>query len=291
MKIVLGSSNQDKVEILKKALEQLHLDIEVEGVKVDSEITRQPLDKETALQGSQNRARNARKIKPDADLYFGLQGWLHNYGEGYHLVTYATLIDKSGNEHVGEGKEIHLPEKVSEEVKSGGWFGDAIQRAYVNYLKANDKLAVRKKSIAFIFNEDKEFLLVQLQSYGPNHWNMPGGGIDEGEDVKTAIKRELKEELGTDKFEIIEVSKIKNQYDWPDFVIADRIIKKNQYFKGQEQTQFLVKFTGKKDELKLQEEEIRQHKWVKYGDLEQYLIFPDQWDNFKEVIEASSLKV
>ncbi len=315
MKIILGSNNHDKVEIIKKALEQLHLEIEVEGVKVASEITDQPLDKETTLKGSQNRARNARKAKPNAEFYFGLEGGLHDYGEGYHLVTFATLIDKSGNEYTGEGVEIHLPEKVSAEVKNGGWFGEviriyakeydidenlitretpfieAIERAYANYLKANDKLAVRKKSIAFIFNEDKEFLLVQLQTYGPDHWNMPGGGIDEGEDAQTAMKRELKEELGTDKFEVIEESKIKNQYDWPDFVIADRIVRKNEYFSGQEQTQFIVKFTGVKDEIKIQEEEIKQHKWVKYDDLEQYLIFPDQWDNFKVVVETSSFEL
>jgi putative (di)nucleoside polyphosphate hydrolase len=37
----------------------------------------------------------------------------------------------------------------------------------------------------------------------PGSWQMPQGGIDPGEDVKTAFFRELKEEIGTDKARII----------------------------------------------------------------------------------------
>lgn len=313
MKVILGSGSQDKIEVLKKALEGLHLDVEVEGVDVDSEITDQPLDKEINLKGSQNRARNARKVKPNVDLYFGLEGGLHDYGEGYHLVTFATLIDKSGNEYVGEGVEIHLPESVSEEVKAGGWFGDAIriyaedhevdenlisretpfieaiQNAYSNYLIKEGDLGYKQKSAAIIINENKEFLLVQLQTYTEGYWNFSGGGIDEGETKEQALKRELKEELGTDKFEILEESKVKNQYDWPDFVVAKRLRKEGKTYKGQIMNQFIAKFTGKDSNIKLQEEEIRKYKWVKHEDMQEHLIFPYQWENFKAVIEASSL--
>ena len=34
-------------------------------------------------------------------------------------------------------------------------------------------------------------------------WQMPQGGIDEGEDVETACFREMREEIGTDKAEIL----------------------------------------------------------------------------------------
>ena len=172
MKVILGSKRQDKVKILMRSLAKLHLNVEVEGVAVESGITDQPLDKETTLNGAKNRARNARKLKEGADFYFGIEGGLHDYGEGYHLVTFATLIDSNGVEFVGEGAEIHLPVKVSENVKKGGWFGEAIrtyaeeyeidenlitretpfteaiQNAYANYLINNGNLKRRKKSIA-----------------------------------------------------------------------------------------------------------------------------------------------
>lgn len=314
MKIILGSNSRDKLEALETALQQLHLNLKVEGVVVDSEITDQPLDREITLKGAKNRVRNARKAKPGADFWIGLEGGLHDYGEGYHLVTYANLIYKSGNEYVGEGVEIHLPESVSEEVKAGGWFGDAIrlfakdheidknlitrktpfieaiQNAYANYLKAEGDLVYRKKVNAVILNSMNHILLLQLVNYGDTDWNTPGGGIEEGETPEEALIRELQEELGTDKFEIVEKSKIKNKYDFPDFVVVQQLKKGNKY-KGQEQAQFIVRFLGEDEEIKIQEEEIRAYKWVNYEDLEAHLNFPGQWENIKRVIQESSINL
>jgi len=313
MKIILGSKSNDKKQILIKAFEELHLFPKVEKVEVDSEITDQPLDREKTLQGAKNRARNAKKLKPNADFWIGLEGGLHDYGDGYRLVTCACLIDNSGNEYAGDGVEIHLPESVSEEVKKGGWFGDAIrlfakdheidenlitreapfteaiQNAYANYLKAEGDLVYRKKVNAVILNSKNHILLLQLVNYGDTDWNTPGGGIEEGETPEEALVRELQEELGTDKFEIVEKSIIKNKYDFPDFVVVQQLKKGNKY-KGQEQAQFIVRFLGEDEEIKIQEAEIRAYKWVNYEDLESHLNFPDQWENIKKVIEKSSVK-
>ena len=47
MKVVVGSKNPDKIKIVKDALEELHLDVEVVGVPADSGIANQPFDKKT----------------------------------------------------------------------------------------------------------------------------------------------------------------------------------------------------------------------------------------------------
>ena len=46
---------------------------------------------------------------------------------------------------------------------------------------------------SIIFNEDNEILFVKES--GRNWWDLPGGGMDHGEDIKTAIAREMKEEV------------------------------------------------------------------------------------------------
>jgi ADP-ribose pyrophosphatase YjhB (NUDIX family) len=42
-----------------------------------------------------------------------------------------------------------------------------------------------------------EVLLV-MHTYGPAHWDFPGGGIKRGEEPRDAARRELREELGVD---------------------------------------------------------------------------------------------
>jgi len=308
MKVIIGSKNQDKIDILKQVLEELHLSVEVSGVEVEPGITDQPLDKEITLIGAKNQAIGALKINPDVDFAFGLEGGLNDYGEGYHLVTYACLIDKNGYECIGQGKDIPLPEVVSEKVKTGGWFGDiireyakdnpiddnlitrvtpftqAIHNAYAGYLKTKGNLGYRQGTIGIVIDDKQNFLIVQLESYRGNDWRLPGGGVDEGETPEQTILRELKEELGTDKFEIIKRSKLTVKYDWPDFVVAKQLQKNGRTYQGQEQVQFLIKFTGKTDDFHPDPVEIKNIKWVKYEELQKHFNFPNQWEEAEKVL-------
>jgi len=149
-------------------------------------------------------------------------------------------------------------------------------------------LPYRKKSNAIIFNSDDHILLVQTHSYNEDEWNLPGGGIEPGESPQEGILRELLEELGTDKFDILEQSGIENAYDFPDEVLA-RAIAEGRPFRGQHQTQFLVRFVGEDTDIVIQDAELRQYKWVPVSDLEGHLLFPGQLQNVLDVIEASEV--
>ena len=65
-------------------------------------------------------------------------------------------------------------------------------------------------------------------------WQFPQGGIDEGENAKQALLRELKEEIGTDEVEILAEMPEWQKYDFPK-----RIAKKMYPFDGQKQNIFL----------------------------------------------------
>ncbi|MBI1777286.1 MAG: RNA pyrophosphohydrolase [Proteobacteria bacterium] len=75
----------------------------------------------------------------------------------------------------------------------------------------------------------------------PGAWQMPQGGIDAGESAAAAAMRELHEEVGTDKAEIIAESKAWLTYDLP------RHLAKRSWsgrWRGQRQKWFLLRFTG-----------------------------------------------
>lgn len=57
---------------------------------------------------------------------------------------------------------------------------------------------------AALFRKGK--LLIVETSYFPGRWDLPGGRLDEGEDTKSAFDRELKEELGLEKYQFLRVA-------------------------------------------------------------------------------------
>lgn len=92
-------------------------------------------------------------------------------------------------------------------------------------------------------------------------WQMPQGGIDDGEDTHKAALRELKEEIGTDKVEIIRESKEWLTYDLPTDLIPKLW---GGTFRGQKQKWFAMRFLGADSDINIEtaHPEFSQWKWV-----------------------------
>ena len=133
-----------------------------------------------------------------------------------------------------------------------------------------------------LINPDKK-VFVGERLDNPGAWQMPQGGIDDGEDIERAFFREMKEEIGTDKAEIVQVMDRKLRY-----LLPPRLQGKlwGGKYGGQEQTWVAARFTGTDADI-----DIRAHgppefgawKWVKAVDSLD-LIVPFKRDTYREVI-------
>lgn len=91
-----------------------------------------------------------------------------------------------------------------------------------------------------IMNKEKNIFLGLRKDY-QNAWQMPQGGIDEGETPEEALHRELLEEIGTNDITILKKTSDWHYYDFPEDVQKKmaNIWGKNK--KGQKQIWFLCK--------------------------------------------------
>ncbi|HWB50843.1 MAG TPA: RNA pyrophosphohydrolase [Stellaceae bacterium] len=96
---------------------------------------------------------------------------------------------------------------------------------------------------------------------GWSAWQMPQGGIDAGETPLEAALRELYEETGTDKAEIIAETGGWLHYDLPEPLRATAW---GGRYRGQRQKWFLMRFVGEDAEIDLSrhEAEFDAWKWV-----------------------------
>lgn len=110
----------------------------------------------------------------------------------------------------------------------------------------------------------------------PGAWQMPQGGIQKGEDPKVAALRELHEEIGVSKAEIIGQTAQTYRYDFPDF-LQHRSVYKGKY-RGQEQHWFALRFLGDDGDIDLvahnDEEgpEFIAWKWVQLPEVAQLIV-------------------
>jgi putative (di)nucleoside polyphosphate hydrolase len=83
-------------------------------------------------------------------------------------------------------------------------------------------------------------------------WQMPQGGIDDGESPEAAVLRELQEETGTDKAEIIAETSTWLTYELPDELIG---VAWGGRYRGQIQKWFALRFTGEDADFDLDADE------------------------------------
>ena len=119
-------------------------------------------------------------------------------------------------------------------------------------------------------------------------WQMPQGGIDDGEDALAAAVRELGEETGIapDKVELIAEAPEELTYDLPPDMIGR--VWKGKY-RGQRQRWFLFRFLGRDSDVHIAtaHPEFRAWRWSDPADLPR-LIVPFKRTLYEQVLAAFS---
>lgn len=114
-------------------------------------------------------------------------------------------------------------------------------------------------------------------------WQFPQGGIDKGESAKTALFRELKEEIGTNDIEILAEFPEWLSYDFPQTVA-----KKMYPFDGQIQKYYLVRLNPDAViNLDTKEPEFSEYNFVKYNEIFKHISYFKR-PVYKKVLEYFS---
>ena len=122
-------------------------------------------------------------------------------------------------------------------------------------------------------------------------WQMPQGGIDAGEDVETACFREMREEIGTDKADILSIHPEWLNYDIP-LPLANRLW--GGIYRGQSQKWVALRYTGQDSDINIatEEPEFFSWQWMSPADLIQLAVpfkrpvYEDIMTQFAQYIKA-----
>lgn len=145
------------------------------------------------------------------------------------------------------------------------------------------KLPLRTGVGIIVLNKQNKIFVGKRKDNPGDKWQMPQGGVDEGEDYITAMRRELLEETSIQNIEIIkEIDKI-YQYELPENLVG--IIWKGKY-RGQKQKWFITRFLGEEKEINLNTKhaEFIDWKWIEPKFLPEVIV------NFKKDLYLNLLK-
>jgi putative (di)nucleoside polyphosphate hydrolase len=123
------------------------------------------------------------------------------------------------------------------------------------------KLPLRSGVGIIVLNKENKVFVAKRIDNPKNFWQMPQGGVNEGENFLKAAYRELEEETSIKNVELIKELDGTITYELPDRLLG--IIWKGKY-RGQKQKWFLMKFTGEEEEIniKTKNPEFLDWKWI-----------------------------
>ena len=153
-------------------------------------------------------------------------------------------------------------------------------------LPDRESLPYRPAAGVMLLNRDGKVFVAQRLDSTLEAWQMPQGGLDEGEEPEAGALRELEEETGIPPHlvEIVARCPVELYYDLPDDMLGK--IWKGRW-RGQRQSWFLARFTGRDEDVNIDtaDPEFRAWKWADPQELPA-MIVPFKKKLYEDVLEA-----
>ena len=123
-----------------------------------------------------------------------------------------------------------------------------------------------------VLNKKNQVFVGKRKDNPKKHWQMPQGGVDQGETCLDAMKRELSEETSIKNIEVLKEINGWTEYELPDYLVGR--VWKGKY-RGQKQKWFVVRFLGEDKEinLKTNHPEFIDWKWIEAQDLPGVIVY------------------
>ena len=133
-------------------------------------------------------------------------------------------------------------------------------------MNINKVLPLRLGVGAIVLNDRNKVFVGKRKDNPVDRWQMPQGGVNEGENLIDAMKRELKEETGIKNIRILKEVEGWSEYELPENLLGK--IWRGKY-RGQKQKWFIVKFLGNDNEIDLRtsNHEFIEWKWLEIESL------------------------
>jgi len=148
----------------------------------------------------------------------------------------------------------------------------------------DDHLYRRGVGIMLLNHDGNVFVGARIDN-SAEAWQMPQGGVDEGEGIWAAALRELEEETGVRPHLVDRLAQSveRLRYRLPDELIG--VIWKEKWV-GQEQDWFLCRFLGSDDDVDIATEhpEFREWKWLAPAELPDAIV-PFKRDLYRRLLE------
>ena len=141
--------------------------------------------------------------------------------------------------------------------------------------------------VMLVNRQGKAFVGKRIDNREGDWWQMPQGGIDDGEDVEAALLREIWEEVGARREHLEVVTRLDEElfYDLPPELHGKLW---GGRYRGQRQSWFLVRFTGTDTDIDLEAHdppEFCEWKWVE-PELLPDLIVPFKRGVYETIVEG-----